>query len=548
MLCFGKWLQEVCMNPLLLILLVVTAVCPALSLSQEDVMFAGQKHSFSGMGNNTIHRSWGGSGTYFQRISPIGYSDGKSMPSGINRPNPRLISNILLHQGDTSIPIDHEQSSFLWAWAQFIGHDIISIRDCNPEELIAFEIPDGDPYFDAKKSGKKITVTRSEYFNHFSGIRQQINRASSFIDGSMIYGTDSLRALALRQHDGTGRLRTGKNDLLPFNSFGFDNVGGNGTELFLAGDPRVNQNAVLMSLHTLFVREHNFWCNIIQSVKPELSDEQIFRQAREMVIAEIQAITYNEFLPALLGPNPLPVYSGYKTDINPTVSNEFAVAIFQMYYSMVNKNILRLDSYLDTIPHGNLTYNNARYNVNALINEGNVDPIIRGLVYQIAERIDVFIIDELRNNTVCNWDCFDFAALNIKREREHGFADYNSFRSAIGLSPVKAFYSISSDKFVCSRLASAYNHLNDMDIWPVVLAEDHVIGSSMGITLYKVIKRQFQMLRDGDRLWYQNTMTPFMVRLIERRTLAQIIMTNTGIGGREIPKNVFYAVKNDPAE
>ncbi len=30
------------------------------------------------------------------------------------------------------------------------------------------------------------------------------------------------------------------------------------------------------------------------------------------MIAEIQAITYNEFLPALLGPNALKRYNGYK--------------------------------------------------------------------------------------------------------------------------------------------------------------------------------------------------------------------------------------------
>ncbi len=518
---------------------------------KDNTRFPSEYRSFSGMNNNRFHRAWGAAGVYFRRISPADYADEKSKPAGPMRPNPRTISKTLLSQGDTSVPIEYGQSSFLWAWSQFIDHDISLTLPNFPEENFNINVPPSDQFIGSKSEGNQIIpLNRSEYINHFSGIRQQINRVSSFIDGSMIYGSDSLRANALRLNDGTGRLRTSNDNLLPFNNYGFENSGGNGPELFLAGDIRANENTVLTALHTLFVREHNFWCNIIESVRPGLSDYQIFQQARALVIAEIQSITYNEFLPALLGPDPLPVYSGYKKDVNPTLSNEFATAVFRMNHSMVNRSILRLNSNLETIPQGNISLSGSFFNIGAIVDEENIDPILRGLTYQKAQRIDLFIADELCNNPfgASERGEIDLAAIDIQRGRDHGLPSYNQFRKSLGLRPVSSLNSISSNPLFRSRIAHTYPSIDDMDIWPVVLAEDHIIGSNVGLTLYKVIKQQFLNLRDGDRFWYQSYLSPNLVKIVENRNLAKIIISNTGIGAYEIPANVFLAQDLDDGE
>lgn len=525
------------MSPFLLIGIIFIVSHADSPDNNPKTVFPKEYRNYTAEGNNTYHRAWGAAGMYFRRISPADYFNGKDLPAGVARPNPLTITSKLLNQGDTSIPIEFGQSAFLWAWAQFIGNDISLIRENEPLEPFDIIVPQGCSLDSSIQTNKNIAFNRSEYINHHSGIRQQLNRVSSFIDGSMIYGADSLRANALRLHDGTGRLRTSTGNLLPFNSYSFNNVGGNGPDLFLSGDPRVNENVVLTSLHTLFVREHNFWCGIIGAIKPDFDDYQLYQHARAMVIAEIQAITFNEFLPALLGPNPLPAYTGYNPQVNPTLSNEFSTAIFYLSQSMFNKELLRLGSDLEVIPEGNLSLQNAFLNTNAIINEGNIDPILRGLAYQKAERIDIFFVDDGKNYQIIN------SCAAIQRGRDHGLPDYNKFRKAIGLKPVLSLSSISAEPLYRTRIANSYVSLDDMDIWPIVLAEDHIIGASVGITLYKVLKNQFQSLRDGDRFWYQSYLSPYLVNLVERRNLARIIVTNTNISANEIQKNLFYAAE-----
>ena len=86
--------------------------------------------------------------------------------------------------------------------------------------------------------------------------------------------------------------------------------------LFLAGDVRANEQVGLTALHVLFVREHNRWVSILAGEHPDWNGEQLYQEARRLVGAEMQVITYREFIPALLGPDALPPYNGY----NPAVA------------------------------------------------------------------------------------------------------------------------------------------------------------------------------------------------------------------------------------
>jgi peroxidase len=167
-----------------------------------------------------------------------------------------------------------------------------------------------------------------------SNLREQLNMQTSFIDASHVYGTDLETLNKVRQQPvGKGMLTLQKGtDILPpdmtpqpADCLEFTNQ----TRCFVAGDNRVNQNFALMTMHTLFVREHNRYAQILSSLNPSWDDETVFQEARRIIIAIEQHVTYNEYLPILLSResrerNGLIVGTTFKYDenVDPRMSNE----------------------------------------------------------------------------------------------------------------------------------------------------------------------------------------------------------------------------------
>jgi len=512
-----------------------------------------EARSIDGRGNNLAHPEWGAASTPVMRMCTAMYADGMAAPAGDDRPGARIVSNMVCAQ-TASRPNSSGATDFIWQWGQFIDHDITLIDAAQPLEHFNIPVPAGDPFFDPAGTGNAvIPLDRSEY-DPASGDspgnpRQQMQLLTSFVDGSMVYGADAVRAAALRANDGTGRLKTSDGDLLPYNVPGLPNFGGPSPELFLAGDIRANEQASLTVMHTLWVREHNAWADHFRARHPRLDGDEIYELARRWVGAEIQAITYYEFLPLLLGPEALPEYRGYDPDVNPTIANEFAAAAYRVGHTLLSPVIRRREADGSTSIHGDLPLRNAFFALHVLTDEGGLEPILRGLAAQPAQDIDRFVIDDVRNFLFGPPGAggFDLPSLNIQRGRDHGLPGYNQLRAELGLEPADDFSDISADPAVQQALEAAYGDVDKIDLWVGGISEDHMPGAMVGEVLMTIIGDQFARLRDGDRFWFEGQFGGEDLQQLRRTRLADVIRRNTDIGD-EIQDDVFHLPPSCPGD
>ena len=517
----------------------------------NDFVDNREVRTIDGSLNNNANPLWGAAFTQLKRWGGPEYEDGVSTMSGENRPSARLISNNIQHRetGEV-IPNNFGTSDFVWQWGQLIDHDF-GLTD-GLEEVADISVPIGHPFFDPQSTGSATILFSRAIFDHDTGTstrnpREQENELSAWIEVSMVYGSDEEHASAIRVGEDSPYLATSEGNLLPFNTSGQTNgnaFGVEDSELFLGGEVRANEQVGLTVMHTLWVREHNRLAAILEEQLSGASGEEIFQAARRLVIAEIQAITYNEYLPALIGDNALSRYQGYDNTVDPGLYNAFSIAAFRHGHSLINDQILRLDAQGNTIDEGNLSVREVFFTAPSILtNEQSIEPILRGLASQLHQAIDVKVTSELRNFLFgsSGQGGLDLVALNSQRGRDHGVPSYNDMRAQFGLERRQSFSEVTSNTELQLPLEATYDSVDDIDLFTGGLAEDPVAeeGSQLGPLFRAMVTEQFEALRDGDRFWYQNYLTDEELDMIEGVTLADVIRNNTGIGN-EIPDNVFY--------
>ena len=499
---------------------------------------------FDGTSNNRKNPMWGGSFQQLQRLADADYGDGISTLAGANRKSAREISNIVFSQGQSeNIPNSFGTSDYIWQWGQFIDHDV-GLTDGSTDEAIDIPVPQPDIFT------SDIPVNRA-IFDPVTGIgignpREQENEITSWIDGSMVYGSSDERASALREGPDSPFLATSEGNLLPFNCEVecLANASGPIRQpeiLFLAGDVRVNEQIGLTAMHTLFVREHNRVAKQIQDQFPRRTAEEVFQSARRVVIAQIQKITYDEFLPALLGPNTMPRYRGYKSRIRPDMFNEFTVAAYRFGHSSLSPVISTMDE--NGYVH-DIQLRDAFFNAHEMfLEEDSIDTVLRGLAKQKHQAIDSKVVDDLRNFLFGEpgQGGFDLVSLNIQRGRDHGVASYNDTREALGLSRATSFAGITTDPDVQNALEEAYEYdVDNIDLWVGGLAEDPLVskGSQLGELFTTIVVRQFDAIRAADRFWHERDLQGTERNFVRNTTLSEVIRNNTNID--DLQNNVFF--------
>lgn len=517
----------------------------AISLREYAPRF--EARAIDGWWNNLQQPERGTAGSELLRRAGTSLSYAATSLPGADLPEPRTISNIMADQPGP-MPNGQGVTDMIWQWGQFLDHDISLTPEASPPEGLGLTIPRGDPIFDPFGIGPRIMRFDRSTFDPDTGTaadnpRQQVNVITSFIDASNIYGSDIARVSALRTNDGSGRLRTSRDGrLLPVNlaDLDIDTGGRSRSGLYFSGDIRANEQVGLTALHTLFVREHNRLAGRTAEAHPDLSGNEIFELARKIVGAQMQVITYHEFLPLLIGPDALTGYEGYNPEIDPSIANEFSTAAYRVGHTMLSPSLMCIDSCGEDTQ---ISLARAFFNP-SLVNRFGISGFLRGLATQRAQEVDRMLVDEVRNllfgppGSVGR----DLAALNIQRGRDHGLPGYNVARVAYGLPAAQSFADVSWEPAVQAALEAAYGDIDLLDLWVGGLAEDHVPGAMVGETFQAIIADQFRRLRDGDRYWYENDpyflANPELLEAVRATSLSDVIRRNTPIED-EIGDNVF---------
>ncbi|XP_034945626.1 peroxidase [Chelonus insularis] len=551
-------------------------VCPGFLKAVECK--PGKYRRFDGLCTNTDHPNWGSSLAPFARIMPPAFADGISEPrmsiTGDRLPLSRVVSRTMHPDHGYH---DHAGTIMVIAWGQFMDHDytltatpLDPLNRNDPEECCDRPPHSKNPYC------YEIEIPADDYFYRLFKIRCQnfvrafpavrpgcrlgsripFNLLTGVLDGNTIYGISEDFARKLRTgYDGLLRMNPvfseyGLKDLLPL-KLDIPDEGctrpNSSMYCFEAGEIRVNEQLVLTCMHTLMAREHNKIAKELINVNPHWDDETLFQEARRITIAEIQHVTYNEFLPILLGEETMHKFGlilgkdgywdGYDPNVDPSVIDAFAAAAFRFGHSLLPTVVERWSKGHTYIASKRLSDLIRR--PWDLYRAGVIDEYFIGLTNQVAQAMDESITQEVTNHLFKKVGAkfgMDLVSFNMQRGREFGIPSYMEFRKLCGLPVAKTFDDLLGfmPNDTVRRYASIFQYPADIDLWSGGVSERPLPGSMLGPTFSCVIATQFSNSRRGDRFWYELPNQPSSFTLdqlneIRKMRLARIICDNTDL-------------------
>ncbi|EGW04907.1 Thyroid peroxidase [Cricetulus griseus] len=443
----------------------------------------------------------------------------------------REVTSHLIQVSNEAVTEDDQYSDFLTVWGQYIDHDIALTPqststtafwegvDCqltceNQNPCFPIQLPSNSsgttaclPFY--RSSAACGTGDQGVLFGNLSAAnpRQQMNGLTSFLDASTVYGSSPGIEKQLRNWSSP------------------------------AGLLRVNCPSHLLP--------------VLQTLAPHVPPARL---ASWLAMAA-QIITMRDYIPKILGPDAfrqyVGPYEGYDPNVNPTVSNIFSTAAFRFGHATVHPLVRRLDiDFQDHTDLPRLQLHDVFFRPWRLIQEGGLDPIVRGLLARPAK---LQVQEQLMNEelteklfVLSNSGTLDLASLNLQRGRDHGLPGYNEWREFCGLSRLETSAEMSraiTNRSVVNKIMDLYKHADNIDVWLGGLAEDFLPGARTGPLFACIIGKQMKALRDGDRFWWENShvFTDAQRQELEKHSLPRVICDNTGL--TRVPVDAFHTGK-----
>ncbi len=378
---------------------------------------------------------------------------------------------------------------------------------------------------------------------------------------------------------------------------------------FITGDGRGNENIGLTTVHHIFHSEHN---RLVEHVKTQVTGteleasfrlangewngERLFQAARFGTEMQYQHLVFEEF--ARKVQPQVDVFAGYDVNIDPAITAEFAHVVYRFGHSMLTDTVARVnpDGSPNDIGLIEAFLNPVAFNASGLDADAAAASIVNGMTRQVANHIDEFVVEAVRNNLVGL--PLDLPAINIARGRDTGVPSLNAARqqfydatSDSALMPYENWLdfrdSIKNPESMVNFIAAYGTHssitgattladkraaasllvnggtdapadrqsfleatgdyaggslggLNDIDFWIGGLAErTSPFGGLLGSTFNFVFETQMEKLQDGDRMYYltRTAGLNFLFEL-ENNSFSDLVMRNLP-GVNHLPGDIF---------
>ena len=394
---------------------------------------------------------------------------------------------------------------------------------------------------------------------------------------------------------------------------------------YVAGDGRVNENIGLTAIHHVWHEEHNYQVANLEAsiaaqdaaatlkgdathttlhnwqIQTDVMDaqgnyrigsvtgaiswdpEKIFNASKLLVEMEYQHVAVDQYARSVT-PN-LPEFVGYNSNIDASISDEFAQVAFRFGHTTIRETIDTID------PTGgltgrimSLTLKDSFLNPSLFASVG-AGSIALGMSHQQMNAVDEFVTPALNQGLL--GQPLDLAAINIARGRDMGMATLNEMRAALGSAGKQNFaayanwsefaqnmnhpdnlvnfiaaYSYDGDLQRAAALLNLFNTgtkdaadeaymvskgytytlkaasdmmlvdkgIDHVDAWLGGLAERCVLGGLLGETFDAIFLDQIERLMDGDRFYYLYRLVGQQIGdQIGNEQFKDIVERNTGV-------------------
>ena len=451
------------------------------------------------------------------------------------------------------------------AWIQFMLHDWINhrLQSLSTSEWIRVELAEDDP-FRSRYGQEALLFPRTQPDPlPTPGLLTSRNEVTAWWDGSQIYGSDQATQDQVRTGADGRLLSDGKLRL----DDGYLPVDGSGRQL--SGFTR-NWWVGLSVLHTLFVKHHNYLCDVLQAKYPRWSGDQLFNKARLINAATMAKIHTIEWTPAVLPTKTLAL--GMNANWNGLID-----AVLRKFHRRQALNAFDVtEPVLGGLVGGRYESYGVPYNFGEQFAE--VYRLHAGMPQEIAIRaigstriIATIELDASReqasqriqreygvatvlNSLGCdhmaalvnnNYPRFlteistegsplmDLGAADLLRARERGVPPYNEFRRQLGLPALDSFEDLGADAEVVGRLKGMYGDgpqgLENLDLLIGILCERDRPLLGFGQTMFAVFLQAASGRLERDP-WFCSERfnaryyTQEGIDLIDRATLKDILL------------------------